>query len=437
MKRKATNTHFLLETRSIIEARLNEQFNISDIAKETGRNRSSILREIKRHRKYSFPSIFNNYHPCVKSSTCGLKQMECYLTCKNIEINLCPKLTSSPHVCNPCNSKKGCRHVKIYYKAIEANMEYVTNWKQDRKKLHYDEKTLLILNTDFKVLFFKNRSIYHTIAVFKEKGYLFHATSIYRQIRLGQIDIPAHWLVRPRKNKSTNKDTTYKKVNIEGHTFEDYGICKSDNPEFNEMQMDTVEGIQGKDQAVLLTLQIVSIKFLFIFKLDQKTFANVLQQLLLLQNILGQELFNNLFKILLTDNGIEFYDISTICSTFSNINLFYCHPYSSYEKGSIENNHELLRKIVPKGVSLNPYSQKDFNLICSHINSLYRAELDGKCPFDLIEQFIPLDILNDLEIHKIPAEEVTLNPYLLGQKNIDNIKKYLDDKDIKKAHLLL
>lgn len=194
---------------------------------------------------------------------------------------------------------------------------------------------LFILNNDFKALFFKNRSIYHTIAIFKEMGYLFHATSIYRQIRLGQIDIPTYWLVRPRKHKSTTKDTNYKKADIGGHTFEDYNICKKENPSYNEMQMDTVEGIQGKDQVVLLTLQIVSIKFLFIFKLDSKSFSNVLQQLLLLQNTLGMEIFTTLFKFLLTDNGIEFYDISTFCETFPDMNLFYCHPYSSYEKGGI------------------------------------------------------------------------------------------------------
>ena len=123
--------------------------------------------------------------------------------------------------------------------------------------------------------------------------------------------------------------------------------------------------------------------------------------------------------------------------SFPDINLFYCHPYSSYEKGEIENNHELLRRIIPKGVSLNIYTQEDFNLISSHVNSLRRKELDGQCPFDLVEQYIPKEILANLGMNKIEASKVILNPYLLGQKNIDNIQKYLDDKAIKKAHIII
>lgn len=438
LTRKATNTHFLLETRLIIEERLNEGKSISEIARELQRNRSSIQREIKRHSKCVFPSIFNNYHPCIKSETCGLKCIECYRSCYNLEIKLCPKLISSPHVCNSCTSKKGCRHVKIYYKAIEANLEYLSAWKEDRKKLHYTNKELEILNNDFKALFFQTRSIYHTVEFFNEQGYSFASTSIYRQIRNNQIEIPLEWLIRPRKtSSSSSKDKSYKKINIDGHTFEDYISYKENNPNDIEMQMDTVEGVKGANQAAILSLQIVPIKFLLLFKLSSKTFEYVLSQLKTLEGFLTKEVFSNLFKILLTDNGIEFYDITTICESFPDINLFYCHPYSSYEKGEIENNHELLRRIIPKGVSLNIYTQEDFNLISSHVNSLRRKELDGQCPFDLVEQYIPKEILANLGMNKIEASKVILNPYLLGQKNIDNIQKYLDDKAIKKAHIII
>ena len=66
-------------------------------------------------------------------------------------------------------------------------------------------------------------------------------------------------------------------------------------------------------------------------------------------------------EILLTDNGKKFYILDEILNISSNIHLFYCHPYSSFEKGSIENNHELIRRVIPKGVTLKPYSQKDLN----------------------------------------------------------------------------
>lgn len=107
------------------------------------------------------------------------------------------------------------------------------------------------------------------------------------------------------------------------------------------------------------------------------------------------------------------------------------------KKGSIENNHELIRRVIPKGISLNPYIQKDFDLLCSHINSLYRESLNGKCPFDLVENYIPKEILDKLNVRKIDGDKVILNPYLLKDKNIHNIKKYLDDKEIKEANISL
>ena len=102
--------------------------------------------------------------------------------------------------------------------------------------------------------------------------------------------------------------------------------------------------------------------------------------------------------------------------------MFYCHPYSSFEKGSIENNHELIRRVIPKGVSLKPYTQKELNLLCSHINSLFRESLDGKCPFDLIENYISLDSITKLGLSKINSLDVCLIPELLGDKNVNNIK---------------
>lgn len=123
MKKKITNTHFTLEIRTIIENYLNEGKNLTQIADELQRDRTNIAREINKHKNIVLPSSYNKATPCLKSNNCHIKSFECYKTCKNIEINLCEKLISSPHVCNGCNTKWHCRHVKYYYKATEANNE--------------------------------------------------------------------------------------------------------------------------------------------------------------------------------------------------------------------------------------------------------------------------------------------------------------------------
>ena len=437
MKKKVTNVHFTLETRKLIEERLNESKTITEISNELQRDRSNIGKEIMKHRIATFPSTFNYDHPCLKHVNCSMKTYECYKTCKNIEIKLCENLISSPHVCNGCQKKKYCRHVRYYYNAVEANNEYVNSWKKDRSKLRYTPLELKILNNDFKVLVLNCKSIYHALIVINKRGFNFKISTIYKQIERGQLALKKSDLPRCRKTKQKEvKDKSYKR-DIEGHTYEDYNSYKEENPNAIETQMDTVEGIKENDAPVFFTIEIVDIKFILIFKLTSQNAKEVSNKLKLLKQILGNEIIEKIFEILLTDNGKEFIRLDDLKEILPNANIFYCHPYSSYEKGNIENNHELIRRVIPKGVSLKCYTQKDLDLLCSHINSLYRESLDGKCPFDLVENYISKDVLDKLNLKKIDDDKVVLIPKLLGEKNINNIKKYLDKKEIEEANITL
>lgn len=437
MKKKVTNVHFTLETRKLIEERLNESKTITEISNELQRDRSNIGKEIMKHRIATFPSTFNYDHPCLKHVNCSMKTYECYKTCKNIEIKLCENLISSPHVCNGCQKKKYCRHVRYYYNAVEANNEYVNSWKKDRSKLRYTPLELKILNNDFKVLVLNCKSIYHALIVINKRGFNFKISTIYKQIERGQLALKKSDLPRCRKIKQKEvKDKSYKR-DIEGHTYEDYNSYKEENPNAVETQMDTVEGIKENDAPVFFTIEIVDIKFILIFKLTSQNAKEVSNKLKLLKEILGEKVIEKIFEILLTDNGKEFIRLDDLIEILPNANIFYCHPYSSYEKGNIENNHELIRRVIPKGVSLKCYTQKDLDLLCSHINSLYRESLDGKCPFDLVENYISKDVLDKLNLKKIDDDKVVLVPKLLGDKNINNIKKYLDKKEIEEANITL
>lgn len=296
----------------------------------------------------------------------------------------------------------------------------------------------MILTERLCPLIIRTKSVYHSIiTINSELDMSFKQKTIYRQIKDGYLPIKSSDLPRCRKKqkkKEKSENTDYKRE-IDGATYDDYKRHISINTNYVETQMDTVEGIKENNAPVILTLEIVEINFLLMFKIDSQTKKEVIKKLKYLKNIIGKEVFDKIMNILLTDNGKEFFILNEITEISSNIHLFYCHPYSSYEKGSIENNHELIRRVIPKGVSLKPYTQDELNILCSHINSLYRESLNGKCPFDLVEEYIPLDKLNKLGLSKINPLNVCLIPELLGEKNINNIKKYLDEDDIKNANI--
>lgn len=97
-----------------------------------------------------------------------------------------------------------------------------------------------------------------------------------------------------------------------------------------------------------------------------------------LQKILGTNKFKQLFVPILTDNGSEFSNPNEIkfdmATEEKRTQIFYCHPSSPNKKEACEVNHELIRRILPKGTSSDELNQNDINLIMSHINSYKRKE---------------------------------------------------------------
>lgn len=441
MKRQNIGTHYTIETRKTIEEGLNEGKSVTEISDILHRDRGNISKEINKHSTFVIPSTFgeiSNCNCCSKRKDCHKSNSTRHTNCQDFELEICYKLKSSPHVCNGCTTKNGCRKAKKYYKAYEANLQYESTLRESRNHMHYTELELNVLNTDFYYLVKNTGSIYHSLKVVNDLGFKFTKSSIYRQIKAGRLRLKPSDLPRTtNRKKKAPADKSYKRGNLDGHTLEDYIKDKKENPWWIEWQMDCVQGIVGKEEQVLLTLQIVNIKFLFAFLMKKQTAKHVEDMLNKFKNEITPELFNTIVNIILTDNGHEFIKLDDLMKVCENSHIYYCHPYSSCEKGSIENNHELLRRCIPQGISLNVYTQEDINLLVSNINSLYRKELGGKCPFELVSQYIPLETLKKLGLERINPKDVVTTPKLLGEKNIKNIKKWLSEETIKKDHILL
>ena len=138
-----------------------------------------------------------------------------------------------------------------------------------------------------------------------------------------------------------------------------------------------------------------------------------------LKDLLGIDEFKRLFEVILTDNGTEFTDPESIEVDFNTgeilSSVFYCDPNCSWQKGSIEKNHEYIRYILPKGTSFAGLSQDDCNLIASHINSVPRKSLNNVSPYEASINFIGKENLNKLKIDKINYDDIDLTIKLLKQ----------------------
>ena len=127
---------------------------------------------------------------------------------------------------------------------------------------------------------------------------------------------------------------------------------------------------------------------MLIFLMNDGTQDSVIQVFDTLSNSLGTALFKRLFGVILTDNGVEFKNPNALEHTRPGLihtHVFFCDPQASWQTPHVENNHRLIRRIIPKGTNLNKLNVEDTRLVCCHINSVIRDNLDGKTPFDLMD----------------------------------------------------
>lgn len=149
-----------------------------------------------------------------------------------------------------------------------------------------------------------------------------------------------------------------------GRNYSDFQRFLKDNPETTIVQMDSVIWrVGGK---CLLTIHFVETSFMLAFLRDSNTSASVIQIINLLDKVLGTKTFDRLFPVILTDNGSEFSNPKEIENRKiiprKRTSVFYCDPSAPYQKGACEVNHELIRRILPKGSSFDDLTQDDIFL---------------------------------------------------------------------------
>ena len=76
----------------------------------------------------------------------------------------------------------------------------------------------------------------------------------------------------------------------------------------------------------------------------------------------------------------------------------------------------MIRDILPKGTSFDNLTQEDINLVCSHVNNVKRAALNGKSAYEIVAFTYGEEIPTLLGISKIPADDVCQATKLLQHK---------------------
>lgn len=398
----ANYCHLSYEDRKNIEDGLNENKSINQISKEINRSHSSILREIDRNKKYSEPSAWNNYK---------INHSDLVLSCE--------RLKHSPYVCNGCKSRSGCRKVRWTYYAREADNSYKEVKSEARKGINLTAEEIYKINSILTPLIKKGQTINH-LYINHPDILDFSKPSFYNYVNNGvfefsPLDFPRIVKYKKRKN-SKNRRTRKEREILINRKYDDFQKFISNHPDFNIVEMDTVEGLKDENDCFLTLLWRKS-KFMLIFKLESQTSEEVSRIFNILQTLIPYDDYKGLFEVILTDNGHEFFDVLNIeCmhSTGEQVTkLFFCDPHMSCQKGMIEKNHEFIRYILPKGSSFKNITQEDCDLFMNNINSLCRDSLNGKSPYEAMLFLCDEYVLKSLNCYYIKPDEVILNDSLL------------------------
>lgn len=325
--------HLTLTMRLKIEMRINAGYKVKDIAAELGVDRSTIYRELKRARYQHLNSDWtteSRYNPeaanddaLFKSTAKGapLKIGHNYAVVEFIEGLILKEKYSPAAVCAELRKPENVEKYNI----------------------------------------------------------TFCRATIYKYIDDGNIfpNVTRENLRQRGSHKGEHKDITPKRA-PKGRSIEQRPPEVDTRETFGHWEMDTVVG-RKKSKARLLVLSERKTRYEIIIRMADGTTSSVVRALNRLERQYGSS-FSRVFRTITVDNGSEFADCEGIEKSCrrngTRTTVYYCHPYTSCERGTNENINRMIRWHFPKGTSFDEITAREVAAVAEWINGYPREILD-------------------------------------------------------------
>ena len=428
MNPKNAFSHLTLQERRIILTGITNGSTKTAIAQTLGKDKSTIGKEIKLHRKLThkckMPLECNNYRKCAFG-------LQCTADCPDYIPFRCSRRDRTPGACNGCSNWSRCRFDKYQYCPEDAQLDYYTTLVDSREGVNLTIHEAKAMAAIIAPLLKQGQSPYQIVTNHPELGisektlYNYIENDVFHEIAgITVLDLRRQVSRRISKKKSKGYKKRTDRKHLQGRTYKDYKEYISENPDVFVAQMDTVYNNETNGPFIQ-TFKFVRAGVLLAIYHEDKTALAMKNGVDLLESILGQALFRKYVHVLLTDRGTEFSSAEAMENSpdgTRRTRVYYCDPMQSGQKGTLENKHIELRYILPKGTDLRELGLTDqaaLNLALSHVNSAPVELLGGKSPLELAD-FMYHDLYERLlafGIRQIDKDKVTLRPYLLKKKD--------------------
>jgi len=422
----------------VIAAGLDRRESIPAIASSLGVTPSTIRREILRNRDFVGPSnsVNKEKNDCAHNNDCSLQGLcRCVFTkmlcrrckkpchtfgCPGYEPRRCTVASRAPFVCNGCRRYPICIQPRWRYSAKSAQASCDARAKESRRGIDMTPQEMETLVTQVRDGLSKGQSVHH---IFASRELPCSERSFYRHIEAEGFPIIALELPKKVKYKKRthpggkDHDSTF----YAGRTYDDF-MALPEQVRAHAAQGDSVIGRRG-DDARIFSLHRPDLSFQLYFLAEDGTPAPIVASLDELERACvdpetGRCCFEELFGVILLDRGSEFDDIegmerSCLNPAKKRCHVFFADPGRADQKASCEKNHVELRKILPKGMSMEALTVAQLKEICSHVNSTIRKGCGNTTPFCKARRVFPQFLLDALGLREVPPEDVIARPGIL------------------------
>jgi len=178
------------------------------------------------------------------------------------------------------------------------------------------------------------------------------------------------WVKKDGKKRRYNKIHTVALNNKNGKSISERPKEADERTEPGHWEIDLVVGKQGTKPVILTLVERKSRKSLYVL-VKNKTQKEVIAALKRVRRRVGGS-FEDVFKTITADNGSEFLNSDAIKKAAKCSEVYYAHPYSSWERGSNENGNRILRRFLPKGTDFGKLSEDELQRIENWVNNYPR-----------------------------------------------------------------
>jgi IS30 family transposase len=203
--------------------------------------------------------------------------------------------------------------------------------------------------------------------------------TLYNYIESGvfaEISNKDLWVKEERKKRDYKKIRTVALNNKNGKSITERPKEADDRTELGHWEIDLVVGKQGTKPVILTLVERKTRKSLYVL-VRNKTQKAVVAAIKRVRKRVGGN-FDDVFKTITADNGSEFLDSEAIKGAAKCTEVYYAHPYSSWERGSNENGNRILRRFIPKGTDIGKITAKELQRIEDWVNNYPRKILGYK-----------------------------------------------------------